>query len=61
MVAGIIASRVKPKNIVIGSPPYINPSGYSNYFPYNAGSIEKHRQYRDATRVIANKYKTIWG
>lgn len=60
VVAGIIASGVRPKNIVIGSPPYINPSGYSHYFPYNAGSIEKHKQYRDATRVIANKYKTKW-
>lgn len=60
IVAGTIASGVKPENIVIGSPPYINPSGYNLYPPYNAGSTEKHKQYRDATKIIAKKYKTKW-
>jgi lysophospholipase L1-like esterase len=60
VVAGLISDGIPPSHIVIGSPPYINPTGYSLYPPYNAGSTTKHRQYRDATKAIARRYHTKW-
>lgn len=60
VVSGLISGGIPPNHIVIGSPPYINPTGYSLYAPYNAGSTTKHRQYRDATKAIARRYHTKW-
>ena len=60
VVSGLISAGIPPSHIVLGSPPYINPAGYSLYSPYNAGSTAKHQQYRDATKEIARRYHTKW-
>jgi len=60
VVSGLISAGIPPSHIIIGSPPYINPAGYSLYSPYNAGSTAKHREYRDATKAIARRYHAKW-
>ncbi|MBW4631329.1 MAG: hypothetical protein KME30_05330 [Iphinoe sp. HA4291-MV1] len=55
-------ASVSPKDITIGSPPYMDPTYYSNsdFAPFNAGSIVKHQAYIQATHKIAQEYKCKW-
>lgn len=62
IIKDTLAAGVPGSEVVIGSPPYMNPAFYTepSYAPCNAGSDEKVKQYRDATRRVAQKYKTRW-
>lgn len=53
VVSGLILAGFVPTHITVGSPPYMLPSCYDEDFPFNAGSIPKHQQYRDATKTVA--------
>lgn len=52
--------EIKPNNIILGSPPYCNPSFYANadYAPFTGGSTAKHQEYVAAVRTVATKHKT---
>lgn len=58
VVAAIIANGTLAKNIVIGSPPYMNTSYYASYSPFDAGSTLKHAQYAAAAAAVASAYGT---
>ncbi|WP_017315151.1 SGNH/GDSL hydrolase family protein [Mastigocladopsis repens] len=55
-------ASISPKDITIGSPPYIDPAYYTNsdFAPFNAGSTLKHQAYIKATQKIAQEYKCNW-
>lgn len=52
IVDGVVASGVSPKNILIGSPPYLPDATYSIYAPYNGGNATKHQAYADECQNV---------
>lgn len=60
IVSAAIASGVKPGNITIGNPPYVNSAAYTAGVPFNAGSLAKQQQYSAATNAVAHSLGTKW-
>ncbi|MDF5715377.1 MAG: SGNH/GDSL hydrolase family protein [Rhizonema sp. NSF051] len=60
IVSAAITSGVKPGNITIGNPPYVNSAAYSAGSPFNAGSLAKQQQYSAATSSVAHSLGTKW-
>lgn len=56
VVQGLIDAGFYNVRIVLGSPPYMDPSKYTSgaATPYNAGSTSKHEAYRNAVQAVAN-------
>lgn len=54
VVDAIIANGTPAAQIVLGSPPYVNPANYATFAaPFNGGSTVKHQAYRDAVAAVA--------
>ena len=60
IVQDSIASGIKPGNITIGNPPYIDSAAYTSSAPFNAGSLAKQEQYSEATHAVAHQLGTKW-
>lgn len=60
VVSGLILAGFASTYITVGSPPYMIPSCYDEDFPFNAGSITKHQQYRDASKAVAVANNCKW-
>lgn len=58
IVSDLLATGISAKDIVIGSPPYMNPSIYSSFAPYNGGSTLRHTQFVAAAAAVATLYHT---
>jgi lysophospholipase L1-like esterase len=54
IIDGIVEAGTLAQNIVVGSPPYMNPAMYGGSAPWNAGSTEKHEAHAAACAAVAS-------
>jgi len=60
VVAGLLSAGHHGGNIILCSPPYMKPTFYSQYAPYDGGSEAKHEQYADAVQAVAAAKKCVY-
>lgn len=53
VVDAIVTAGTPAANIIIGSPPYMDPAHYSDGTPYNAGTTLKHQAYVAKCAAVA--------
>jgi lysophospholipase L1-like esterase len=58
VIEGLIAGDVPADHIVVGSPPYMDPSHYASYSPWDGGSTPKHLAFVAAAATAAKNKRT---